>query len=68
MYHFRPQSKKNLHYFCYLLLGQTSNQNKMTTFVRDPCGIVCIILTYLSILYADYVIVKWVVIEAMHDR
>gem|GEM_PF-6342652 len=40
----------------------------MSIFVKDPCGIICIILTYLSIIYADYVVIKWVVLETMGDR
>jgi hypothetical protein len=37
-------------------------------FVRDPCGIVCIIVTYVAVFYADYVIVQWVVLHTMQDR
>ncbi|XP_005999387.1 zf-DHHC domain-containing protein [Latimeria chalumnae] len=29
---------------------------------RDPCGLVCILLTYLSVGYADYVIVKHILL------
>lgn len=31
--------------------------------IKDPCGIVCIFITYLSILYADYVIIRWIVLQ-----
>ncbi|XP_077597732.1 palmitoyltransferase ZDHHC3 isoform X1 [Stigmatopora nigra] len=31
---------------------------------RDPCGVVCLILTYFSIFYADYVVVQHVLIPA----
>ncbi|KAJ8261549.1 hypothetical protein GJAV_G00155610 [Gymnothorax javanicus] len=31
---------------------------------RDPCGCVCLILTYFSVLYADYVIIQYVLIPA----
>ncbi|KAJ8927152.1 hypothetical protein NQ314_020425 [Rhamnusium bicolor] len=36
-------------------------------FVRDPCGIVCVLITYLAVFYADYVIIKWVVLQTMID-
>ncbi|KAJ1527011.1 hypothetical protein ONE63_008555 [Megalurothrips usitatus] len=39
----------------------------MFFLVRDPCGIVCIILTYLAVFYADYVIVKWVILQTMQN-
>ncbi|XP_051924306.1 zf-DHHC domain-containing protein isoform X1 [Hippocampus zosterae] len=31
---------------------------------RDPCGVVCLILTYFSVFYADYVVVQYVLIPA----
>ncbi|KAL4618257.1 palmitoyltransferase ZDHHC3-like [Arapaima gigas] len=31
---------------------------------RDPCGFVCLILTYFSVFYADYVVVQYVLIPA----
>lgn len=37
-------------------------------FVRDPCGIVCIIVTYIAVFYADYVVVRWIVLHTMQDR
>ncbi|TGZ48100.1 Uncharacterized protein DBV15_04367 [Temnothorax longispinosus] len=37
-------------------------------FVRDPCGIVCIIVTYMAVFYADYVVVRWIVLHTMQDR
>ncbi|XP_044732549.1 palmitoyltransferase ZDHHC3 isoform X2 [Chrysoperla carnea] len=36
-------------------------------FVKDPCGIICIIVTYLAVLYADYVIIKWVILQTMRN-
>ncbi|XP_014220040.1 palmitoyltransferase ZDHHC3 [Copidosoma floridanum] len=36
-------------------------------FVRDPCGILCIIVTYLAVFYADYVVVKWIVLYTMQE-
>ncbi|XP_049825565.1 palmitoyltransferase ZDHHC7 isoform X2 [Aethina tumida] len=34
-------------------------------FIRDPCGIVCILVTYAAVFYADYVVVKWIVFQTM---
>ncbi|XP_061664125.1 zf-DHHC domain-containing protein isoform X2 [Syngnathoides biaculeatus] len=31
---------------------------------RDPCGVLCLFLTYFSVLYADYVVVQYVLIPA----
>ncbi|XP_058235930.1 zf-DHHC domain-containing protein isoform X1 [Hemibagrus wyckioides] len=31
---------------------------------RDPCGLICIILTYFSVFYADYVVIQYVLIPA----
>ncbi|OXU27208.1 hypothetical protein TSAR_010831 [Trichomalopsis sarcophagae] len=36
-------------------------------FVRDPCGIVCIIVTYVAVFYADYVVVRWIILHTMQD-
>lgn len=36
--------------------------------VNDPCGIVCIIVTYLAIFYADYVVTRWIVLQSMPNR
>lgn len=30
------------------------------SFKFDACGIVCVIITYLSVIYSDYVIVYWI--------
>ncbi|KAM8899026.1 palmitoyltransferase ZDHHC3 isoform 2-T2 [Spinachia spinachia] len=34
---------------------------------RDPCGVICLVLTYFSVLYADYVVVQYVLIPAYSD-
>nr|XP_057922418.1 zf-DHHC domain-containing protein [Doryrhamphus excisus] len=34
---------------------------------RDPCGVVCLVLTYFSVFYADYVVVQYVLIPAYSD-
>nr|XP_034172093.1 palmitoyltransferase ZDHHC7 [Osmia lignaria] len=36
-------------------------------FVKDPCGIVCIIVTYIAVFYADYVVVRWVILHSLQD-
>ncbi|XP_012344683.1 palmitoyltransferase ZDHHC3-A isoform X3 [Apis laboriosa] len=36
-------------------------------FVKDPCGIVCIIITYVAVFYADYVVVRWVILHSLQD-
>ncbi|KAJ3585179.1 hypothetical protein NHX12_013900 [Muraenolepis orangiensis] len=33
-------------------------------FRRDPCGFTCLVLTYFSVLYADYVVIRYVLIPA----
>uniref|UniRef100_A0A3B5LIJ7 Palmitoyltransferase n=1 Tax=Xiphophorus couchianus TaxID=32473 RepID=A0A3B5LIJ7_9TELE len=35
---------------------------------RDPCGVICLVLTYFSVLYADYVVIQYVLIPAYADR
>ncbi len=35
---------------------------------RDPCGFVCLILTYFSVFYADYVVIQYVLIPAYSER
>ncbi|OWF44796.1 Palmitoyltransferase ZDHHC3 [Mizuhopecten yessoensis] len=39
----------------------------MAVFRSDPCGIVCLIITYAAVLYADYVVVRHLVIPTMSD-
>ncbi|XP_036406624.1 zf-DHHC domain-containing protein isoform X1 [Megalops cyprinoides] len=31
---------------------------------RDPCGFICLVLTYFSVFYADYVVIQYVLIPA----
>lgn len=35
---------------------------------RDPCGVICLLLTYFSVFYADYVVIQYVLIPAYSDR
>ncbi|KAK3793222.1 hypothetical protein RRG08_014322 [Elysia crispata] len=39
----------------------------MALFRLDPCGIICIFITYLALFYADYVIVRHLVLPSMTD-
>ncbi|KAL1462764.1 hypothetical protein WDU94_014575 [Cyamophila willieti] len=39
----------------------------MTVFVKDPCGFICIIFTYAAVVYADYVVIRWVIVQTMAD-
>ncbi|EDW64749.1 palmitoyltransferase ZDHHC3 isoform X1 [Drosophila virilis] len=34
-------------------------------FIRDPCGIVCLIFTYGAVIYADYVVMRWIILTTM---
>lgn len=38
------------------------------TLVKDPCGFVCVFITYLAVLYADYVVTRWIILQTMQDR
>lgn len=40
----------------------------MSSFlIKDPCGCLCISFTYISIIYADYVVIRWIVLQTMQD-
>ncbi|XP_071806268.1 palmitoyltransferase ZDHHC3-like isoform X1 [Asterias amurensis] len=39
----------------------------MVVFRNDPCGIVCLFITYGAVLYADYVVIQWLIIPTMVD-
>ncbi|XP_048588395.1 palmitoyltransferase ZDHHC3 [Nematostella vectensis] len=39
----------------------------MAVFRRDPCGVACIVFTYLCVIYADYCIVEHVIIPTLSD-
>lgn len=36
-------------------------------FIKDPCGIACIIVTYIAVFYADYVVIRWIILQTMQD-
>lgn len=40
----------------------------MSVFLMDPCGLICILMTYVAVFYADYVVVKWIIMQTMPDR
>jgi len=31
--------------------------------VKDPCGIICIAITYLAVFYADYVVIRYIILQ-----
>jgi hypothetical protein len=37
----------------------------MAVFRGDPCGFFCILMTYGAVLYADYVVVRWIVLQIL---
>lgn len=37
-------------------------------FLWDPCGIFCVIFTYLAIVYADYAVTRWIILETLQNR
>ena len=40
----------------------------MVSFQKEPCGIFCVVLTYICILYADYCIIEHVVVPTLSNR
>ena len=40
----------------------------MAIFRKDPCGIMVVILAYICLIYADYVVVYWLVMRYLSDR
>ena len=40
---------------------------KMVVFRKDPCGIVCLAMTYGAVFYADYVVINWIVLQVMPE-
>ncbi len=39
----------------------------MIVFRKDPCGITCLVMTYLAVFYADYVVVRWIILQSMPE-
>ena len=39
----------------------------MAVFRLDPCGIICILITYAAVFYADYVIVKHLIVPSLAE-
>jgi len=39
----------------------------MPVFRKDPCGIACVVFTYVAIFYSDYVVVNWIVLQTMRS-
>ena len=40
----------------------------MAVFQKDPCGVICLLMTYSAVLYADYCLVQHVIIPTLTDR
>lgn len=38
------------------------------TFVKDPCGIICVMITYLAVVYADYVVMRYIILQVFASR
>ena len=36
-------------------------------FRKDACGFTCLVMTYGAVLYADYVVVRWIVLQTMAE-
>ncbi|XP_030384873.1 palmitoyltransferase ZDHHC3 [Scaptodrosophila lebanonensis] len=34
-------------------------------FIRDPCGVACLVVTYGAVFYADYVVMRWIILSTM---
>ncbi|KAL9875812.1 palmitoyltransferase ZDHHC3-like [Glossina fuscipes] len=34
-------------------------------FVKYPCGIICLIITYIMVIYAYYVVMRWIILQTM---
>ena len=45
-----------------------SKRQNMVVFHKDPCGVICLLMTYSLVLYADYCFVQHVVIPTLTDR
>lgn len=39
----------------------------MAVFHKDPCGVICVLMTYSAVLYADYCLVEHVIIPTLTD-
>ncbi|CAG7716678.1 unnamed protein product [Allacma fusca] len=39
----------------------------MPIFRKDPCGIICMIITYGAVFYADYVVIRWIIMTSFYD-
>ena len=35
----------------------------MMVFRRDPCGFTCLFMTYGAVIYADYVVTRWILFQ-----
>ena len=46
---------------------KSKKTTKMVVFRKDPCGVTCLLMTYAAVIYADYVVVRWIVLQSMPE-
>ena len=39
------------------------SESSMMVFRRDPCGFTCLFMTYGAVIYADYVVTRWILFQ-----
>ena len=56
------------HFYTYFkFMTSSDNFVNMAVFRGDPCGIICLVITYMSLFYADYVVVRHLIIPSMSN-
>lgn len=54
--------------FCIKIIKfEQQIKTRMVVFRKDPCGFTCLLMTYAAVLYADYVVIRWIVLSTMQD-
>jgi len=48
--------------------ASSSGPSSGWVFRRDACGIICLMMTYGAVLYADYVVVRWIVLQVRKEK
>ena len=59
--------KMYLLYNYFKFVTSSDNFVNMAVFRGDPCGIICLVITYMSLFYADYVVVRHLIIPSMSN-
>ena len=58
----------SVHFYNYFkFVTSSDNFVNMAVFRGDPCGIICLVITYMSLFYADYVVVRHLIIPSMSN-